>query len=58
MDLGNPSKTVVHYLLIEGMICFSHWDGFSHDEYTSIYDAYWIGPMVNDNVRISIVMIH
>ena len=55
MDLGNPSKTV---LLIEGMICFSHWDGFSHDEYTSIYDTYWTGPMVNDNVWISVVMIH
>ena len=28
MDLGNPIKIVVHYLLIEGMTCLGRRDGF------------------------------
>ena len=28
MDLGCPSKTVVHYLLIGGMTCLGYWDSF------------------------------
>ena len=28
MDLGNPSKTIVHYLLIGGITCLSRQDGF------------------------------
>ena len=28
MDLGNPIETIVHHLLIEGMTCLGHWDGF------------------------------
>ena len=28
MDLSNPVKTIVHYLLIEGITCLSHWDEF------------------------------
>ena len=28
MDLGNFVETVVHYLLIGGMTCLGHWDGF------------------------------
>ena len=28
MDLGNPIETVVHYLLIGGMTCLGHQDGF------------------------------
>ena len=30
----------------------------SHDECTSVCDAYWIKPMVNHNAKLSIVMIH
>ena len=26
MDLGNPFKTIVHHLLIGGMIGFGRWD--------------------------------
>ena len=26
MYLGNPSKVLVHYLLIRGMTCLDHWD--------------------------------
>ena len=29
MDLGNPFETIVHYLLIGGMTCLGHRDGFS-----------------------------
>ena len=28
MDLGNLVETIVHYILIEGMVCLSHQDGF------------------------------
>ena len=28
MDLGNPSKTIIHYLLIGGMTCLGCQDGF------------------------------
>ena len=30
----------------------------SHGECTSVCDAHWIGPMVNHDARLSIVMIH
>ena len=30
----------------------------SHGESTSICDAYWTGPTVNHDARLSIVMIH
>ena len=28
MDLGNPVETIVHHLLIEGMVCLSRQDEF------------------------------
>ena len=28
MDLGNPSKTIIHYLLIGKMTCLGRWDEF------------------------------
>ena len=28
MDLGNPSKTIIHYLLIGGITYLGLWDGF------------------------------
>ena len=28
MDLGNLVENIVHYLLIEGMACLCHQDGF------------------------------
>ena len=28
MDLGNLVEVVVHHLLIEGMVCLGHQDGF------------------------------
>ena len=28
MDLGYPSETIVHYILIGGITCLSYWDGF------------------------------
>ena len=30
----------------------------SHGEYTSVYDAHWIGFTVSYDLRLSIVMIH
>ena len=56
MDLGNPVEIVVHYLLIGGKTCLGHWDG--HGQSTSVCDAHWIGPMMNHDTRLLIVMIH
>ena len=28
MEEGNPSKTVMYYLLIRGMSCLGHYNGF------------------------------
>ena len=28
MDLGYPSETIVHYLLIRGIVCLGCYDGF------------------------------
>ena len=50
MDLGNLAEIVMHYLQIGGMTCLG--------EYISVCDSYWIGPMVNYDVRLSVVMIH
>ena len=50
MDLGYPFETIVNYLLIK--------EWFSHVKCTSTCDAHWIGPIVNHDTRLSIVMIH
>ena len=58
MDLGNSIETIVHHFLIGGMICFGCRDGFPYDECTSICDAHWIGPMMNHDARLLIIIIH
>ena len=58
MDLGNPIETVVHYLLIGGMVCLSCWDRFSMVNVLVNMVAHWTEPMVNHDIRLSIVMIH
>ena len=52
MDLGNPIKIIVNHLQIRRMTCLGCRDGFP------MVSAHWIGPTVNHNARISIVMIH
>ena len=58
MDLGNLVEIVVYYLLIRGMTCLGHWDGFPMVECTSAYD-YTLDRTCDDlSVRLSIIMIH
>ena len=55
MNLSNPSKTIVHYLLLRVMTYHSHLDDFLM---MSAYDANWTEPTKNHDIRLSIVMIH
>ena len=57
MDLGNPEKTIVHYLLIEGMTCFGRQNGFPMMSALVCIVIHWTEPMMNHNVRLSIIVI-
>ena len=57
MDLDNPIQTVVHHLLIRGMVYLGGRD-VSYSDCTSVCDAHWIGPTMNHDARLSIFMIH
>ena len=58
MDIGNLVKTIVHYLLIGGMTCFGHQDGFPMVSILVYVMHTKTEPMVNHDARLSIVMIH
>ena len=47
MDLDNPIKTIVHYLLIGGMDGLNYWDEFLMMSALVCMIIYWIGPMVS-----------
>ena len=51
MNLGNPIKVVVHYLLIRGMTYFNHHDKFSMVSTLVCMIIHWIGLTVNYDVR-------
>ena len=53
MGLGNPLGTVVHHLLIGGMVGLSYWDEFLMVSALVCMVAYWIGPMVSYDLRLS-----
>ena len=55
MNLSNPSKTIVHYLLLRVMTYHSRLDDFLM---MSAYDANWTEPTNNHDIRLSIVIIH
>ena len=58
MDLGNLVEIVVHYLLIGGMTCLDHRDGFPMVSALVCTIIYWKRPIVNHNLKLSIVKIH
>ena len=58
MDLGNPIEIVVRYLLIERMICLSHQGEFPMMSALVCTVTHWTRPMVNRDMRLSIVIIH
>ena len=47
MDLDNPIKTIVHYLLIGGMDGLNYWDEFLMMSALVCMIIYWTGPMVS-----------
>ena len=58
MDLSNPVETIVHHLLIGWMNCLDHRDGFPMVS-ALVYVMYTrLGPRVNYNAKLSIVMIY
>ena len=57
MDLGNPIEVVVHHLLIGGMTCLNHRDGFPMVS-ALVYVMHTRQPTVNHDARLSMVMIH
>ena len=58
MDLDNLVKTVMYNLLIGRMTCLGHWDEFPMVSILVCMVTHWIGPMVNHDIRLSIVMIY
>ena len=53
MDLGNPLKVVVHYLLIEGMIGLGHRDRFPMVSALVCMVTHRIQLTVSHNIRLS-----
>ena len=58
MDLGNLAKTVVYYLLIEGMTYLSHWDEVSTMTTLVCMIIHLIRPIMNHDIRLLVVTIH
>ena len=58
IDFDNLVKIIVHYLLVGGMTCLGHWDEFPMVSAQVYMVTHWTRPMVNHDVRLSIVMIH
>ena len=58
MNLGNSIGTIEHHLLIKGMTCLGNWNEFPMVSALEYVNAHYIGPMVNHDVRLSIIMIH
>ena len=48
----------MHYLLIGTMICLGHQDEFLMESALVYMVTHWAKPMMNCNVRLSIVMIY
>ena len=59
MDLGNSFETIMHYLVIRGMICLNHWDSFLI--VSALLYVVHIGQdlyIVNHDIELSIIIIH
>ena len=48
--MGNPSKTVLQYLLIEGMTCHGHEDGFAMVSTLICMVTHWTWPTKNYDI--------
>ena len=58
MDLSNPVKyySVLSPNLKDNLLWLLRW--VSYGEYTNACDGYWMGLMVNHDIKLLIVMIH
>ena len=52
MDLGNPFKVIVHYLLIRWMISLGRRDRFPMVSTSMCIITYWIEPMVSYDIKL------
>ena len=50
MDLGNLSNVIMHYLLIRGMTCLGHRDGFPMTNALMCIVIHWTRPTMNDGI--------
>ena len=58
LDLDNPIKIVVYYLLVGRVVCLGRRDRFFMVKAPVYAVMHWIESMVNHDVRISIVLTH
>ena len=58
MDWGNQSKTIVYNLLIGGMTCLGHHDGFPMMNSLVYMTTHYIGFTINHDISYWVVMIH
>ena len=54
----NPLETLVHYLLIGGMTCHGHQDGFTMVSLVVCMITHWIELMMNHDIYYQVVIIH
>ena len=57
MDLYNLFEIVMHYLLIGGMICLGHLDGFPMVSVLVCMVTYYTRFMVNHDINYQVTMI-
>ena len=50
MNLDNPYDVVMHYLLIEGMTCFEHYDEFPMVGALECMLAHWTRLVMNNDI--------
>ena len=58
MDLGNLVEIVMCYFLIGEMVCLDRQDEFPMVSALVCTVTHWTRPMVNRDMRLSIVIIH
>ena len=58
MDLGNPTKTVVHCLLNGRMTCLGHRDASPMVSALLCIVTHWTRPIVNHDINYRVFVIH
>ena len=57
MDLGNPFKVIVHYLLTKRMIDPAHWDRIPMVSRLACMVIHYIGHMVSNDISYRVVTV-